>query len=94
MRATSTTSVKLDRKIKARLQKLAQARRRSSHWIMREAVEQYVTREEKREQLRRDALAAWAEYQESGLHITHKEADAWLRRLAAGEDVEPPEPHD
>ncbi|MGH7123767.1 MAG: CopG family ribbon-helix-helix protein [Stellaceae bacterium] len=94
MPAAATTSLKLDPKIKARLRKLARARQRSSHWLMREAVEQYVTREEKREQLRRDALAAWSEYQESGRHVTQKEADAWLRRLEAGEDVEPPKPHD
>jgi predicted transcriptional regulator len=90
----STTSLKLDPKTKARLQKLAQARRRSSHWLMREAVEQYVEREERREQVRRDALAAWSEYQATGRHVSRKEADAWLRRLEAGEDVEPPEPHD
>jgi len=90
----STTSLKLDLKTKARLQKLAHARRRSSHWLMREAVEQYVEREERREQVRRDALTAWSEYQATGRHVTQKEADAWLRRLEAGEDVEPPEPHD
>jgi predicted transcriptional regulator len=62
-----TTSLKLDPKIKARVKKLAVARRRSSHWLMREAIEQYVTREEQRERFRRDA-AAWAEYQATGLH--------------------------
>jgi predicted transcriptional regulator len=89
-----TTSLKLDAEIKARVQKLAQARRRSSHWLMREAIEQYVVREERREEFRRDALAAWAEYQTSGQHVTAKEADAWLARLEAGEDVEPPQAHD
>jgi len=51
---------------------------------MREAVEQYVDREEKREQLRQDALVAWANYQTTGLHVTAEEADAWLARLEAG----------
>jgi predicted transcriptional regulator len=60
---------------------------------MREAIEQYVTREEQREQFRRDALAAWAEYQATGQHLTAAEADAWLARLEAGEDVEPPPAH-
>jgi predicted transcriptional regulator len=58
---------------------------------MREAVEQYVTREEQREQLRLDALAAWDNYQTTGLHATAEEADAWLARLEAGEDAEAPE---
>jgi predicted transcriptional regulator len=76
------------------LQRLAEARQRSAHWLMRQAIEQYVEREEQREQLRRDALAAWAEYQATGRHVTADEADAWLARLEAAEDSEPPAPHD
>lgn len=89
MRA-STTSLKLDAEIKARVQRLAEARRRSAHWVMREAIEQYVEREERRERLRQDALAAWAAYQATGEHVTAVEADAWLARLEAGEDADPP----
>jgi predicted transcriptional regulator len=59
-----------------------------------EAIEQYVEREERRERLRQDALAAWAEYKASGRHVTAAEAEAWLARLEAGEDAEPPSPHD
>jgi predicted transcriptional regulator len=58
-----------------------------------EAVEQYVGREEKREQVRQDALAAWNHYQTTGLHATAEEADAWLAQLEAGEDAEAPECH-
>jgi predicted transcriptional regulator len=84
MATPSTTSLKLDSAMKERVQRLASARRRSPHWIMREAVEQYVEREEKRERLRQDALAAWADYQATGLHVTAQEADAWLAKLEAG----------
>jgi predicted transcriptional regulator len=91
MPASSTTSLKLDSKIKARVQHLASARRRSPHWIMREAVEQYVEREEKRERFRQDALAAWAHYQTTGLHVTAEKADSWLAKLEAGKDAAPPE---
>jgi predicted transcriptional regulator len=90
---TSTTSLKLDSDMKERVQKLAASRRRSPHWIMREAVEQYVLREEKREQLRQDALAAWVHFQATGLHATAEEADAWLAQLEAGKDAVPPECH-
>ena len=89
----TTTSVKLDPETKARVQRLADVRQRSAHWLMREAVEQYVEREEVREQMRQDALAAWTEYQVTGLHVTGEEADAWLAKLEAGEDAEPPECH-
>jgi predicted transcriptional regulator len=90
---SSTTSLKLDSKMKDRVQRLAAARRRTPHWIMREAVEQYVEHEEKREQLKQDALAAWTHYQTTGLHLTAGEADAWLAKLEAGEDAAIPECH-
>lgn len=90
---SSTTSLKLDSKMKERVRRLAQARRRSPHWIMREAVEQYVEREEKREQFRQDALTAWAHYQATGLYVTEAEADTWLSKLEAGKDAAPPKCH-
>jgi len=93
MASQSTTSLKLDQELKERVQRLASARKRSAHWILREAVEQYVGREEKREQLKEDALAAWAHYHETGLHVTGEEADAWLAKLEAGEDAKAPECH-
>lgn len=93
MATNSTTSLKLDPELKERVQRLASVRRRSAHWVMREAVEQYVAREELREQIRKDALAAWDHYQSTGLHATAEEADAWMAKLEAGEDAEAPECH-
>lgn len=66
MASPSTTSMKLDAKTKERVQRLASVRRRSAHWVMCEAIEQYLEREPKREQLRQDALAAWNHYQTTG----------------------------
>ena len=54
---------------------------------------QYVDREEKREAFRQDGIEAWNEFQATGLHLTVAEADVWLARLEAGEDVKPPECH-
>ncbi|MFY9746972.1 MAG: CopG family ribbon-helix-helix protein [Acidobacteriaceae bacterium] len=90
----ATTSLKLDAETKKRVQRLASSRRRTPHWIMREAVEQYVEREEKREHFRQDALAAWNHYQTTGLYITAAEADAWLAKLEAGKRTAPPKCHD
>jgi predicted transcriptional regulator len=89
----STTSLKIEPELKDRVQRLAAARRRSPHWIMREAVEQYVSREEKREEFRQAALTAWNHYHSTGLHVTAEEADAWLAKLEAGEDAEAPGCH-
>ena len=43
------TSLKIDDTLKGRVQHLARQRRRSPHWIMLEAIQQYVEREEARE---------------------------------------------
>jgi predicted transcriptional regulator len=59
---------------------------------MRTAGEQNVSRENRREQLRQDAVVAWDDYRATGLHITYEEADAWLDLLQAGRTVEAPEP--
>jgi predicted transcriptional regulator len=93
MPSASTTSLKLDLEMKERIQRLAEARRRTSHWIMREAIDEYVSREEKREQLRLETIAAWEEYQRTGLHVTDEEMDEWLDKLGAGEDAPPPACH-
>jgi len=93
MSGTAITSLKLDIETKARIQRLAASRRRTPHWILREAVEQYVEREEARERLRQDAVAAWEHYQETGLHVTEAEADRWLAKLEAGKRASPPKCH-
>lgn len=60
---------------------------------MREAITQYVEREEKREAFRQDTLKAWEAYRTTGLHARAEEADAWLAQLEQGDDIEPPACH-
>lgn len=86
-------AIKISEDIKARVKRLAEARQRTSHWLMREAIAQYVDREEKRESFRQDTLKAWESYRATGLHVTAKEADAWLAKLEEGHDIDPPECH-
>ncbi|MDD5480577.1 CopG family ribbon-helix-helix protein [Rhodoferax sp.] len=90
---TRPMTIKIDQDTRERVQRLADARKRTSHWVMREAISQYVAREEKREAYRQDGIKAWNAYQENGLHVTGEEADAWLGKLEAGQDAEPPECH-
>jgi predicted transcriptional regulator len=93
MSTTHTTSLTLDSKVEERVQRIASARRQSPDAIMREAIEQYVEREEKGERFREEALAAWTNYEATGLHVTAKEADAWLAALENGDDEPAPECH-
>lgn len=83
-------SVKLDIDTRARIERLAEARRRTTHWMMREAIQQYVEREEKREAFRQATLQAWDDFQMTGLHATAEEVETWL--ASWGSDNELPAP--
>jgi predicted transcriptional regulator len=91
--ALRSTTLKVDQGIKDRVKRLADARHRTPHRIMLDAINEYVEREEKREAFRQEGIRAWEEYQATGLHVTHDEADAWLAKLEQGQDVEPPACH-
>lgn len=93
LNATRPMSIKLDPETRARIENLAQARRRTTHWMMREAIRQYVEREERSEQFRRDALSAWEEYQTTGLHATAQEVEAWLDSWGTDSERSAPECH-
>jgi len=93
MSETSTTTLKLNTDTKQRLKRLAEARERTPHWLMKRAIEEYVDREEKREQFRLDTIAASEEFDRTGLHLTGEEVDAWFEKIINGEDAELPECH-
>ena len=88
------TSIKIDDELKSRVQHLAGLRHRSAHWIMREAIAQYVAHEEARENFKQEALASWAEYQETGRHLTGKEVRTWLNTWGTKEEAELPQCHE
>lgn len=90
----SATSVKLDDDMKARVQTLAETRKRTSHWIMREAIAQYVERKEKREALRQDTLKAWDEFQTTGQHVTVGAIDDWLASWGSDAERAAPKCHE
>jgi predicted transcriptional regulator len=80
--ATTTVGVKLDDETRARLKKLGEAKRRSAHWLMREAIDRYLQAEERYEQEKAEDLARWQRYLETGAHSTHEEMTTWLDDLA------------
>ena len=87
------TSVKLDDDLRDRIQSLAQSKQRSAHWIMREAIREYVSREEARRSFDQATIGALEEYQETGLHLTGEEVFAWLETWGTDEESEPPSCH-
>ncbi len=88
------TSLKIDDALKSRVQQLASQRQRSAHWIMLEAIQQYVDREEARESFKQEALASWAAYQETGKHLTGEEVRTWLSTWGTDDEKAMPECHE
>lgn len=86
-------SVKLDEEMQGRIRTLAEQNRRSPHWIMREAIRQYVEREEARSAFDRHTLESWNHYKETGLHLTGEEVFAWMDTWGTDEESGPPECH-
>lgn len=87
------TSLKIDDALKTRVLHLASQRRRSAHWIMLDAIQQYVAREEARESFKQEALTSWTSYQETGRHLTGSEVRAWLNTWGTDAEKAVPECH-
>jgi len=88
------TAINLPDEMGERVKTLAKTRQRTAHWIMREAVSQYVEREEAIEKLKEDAYRSWAAYQETGRHLTWDETRAWLRTWGSERASEMPGCHE
>ena len=92
--AAPSSSIFLDREAEERMHRLAVRKDQPSDSLVREAITQYLEREETREALHADALKAWEAFQDDGLHLGAGEAEAWLERLESGDDADPPACHD
>ena len=86
-------AIELDEETRQKVERLASRRQEGIDALLREAVCQFLEREEAQAGFQASALEAWANYQATGLHATFSEVDDWLRRLEAGEDVAPPKCH-
>ncbi|MDP7112459.1 MAG: ribbon-helix-helix protein, CopG family [Myxococcota bacterium] len=88
--ASTTIGVKVDQALRERLKALAEARSRSPHWIVKEAIAEYLTREEAVERERVEDEARWERFALTGEAVPHERVRSWLEALAAGEDDECP----
>ncbi|MBF0530468.1 MAG: ribbon-helix-helix protein, CopG family [Deltaproteobacteria bacterium] len=85
-------AVKLDEETYARLKALGEARKRTPHWLMKEAIRQFLDREEEAEHIRRDTLERWARYETTGETISHDVVDAWLETWGMDQEGQCPVP--
>ena len=90
----NAVAVKIEDDTKKRLRRLAKTKKRTQHYLMKEAIDQYIEKEEKQEELRRSALEAYQDYQETGLHLTGNEVINWLQTWGNDAETEAPECHE
>jgi predicted transcriptional regulator len=93
MDKSADCTFRLDAQAATRLAELAHRRNVGTERLAQEAIAEYLDRAERLEAVRQDTLAAWSEFEATGLYATDEEADAWLARLENGEDAEPPASH-
>jgi predicted transcriptional regulator len=93
MKTIINASVKIPLALHARVVGLAEVRQRTPHAVMLQAIETFVSREEQRESLRQEGIAAWKEYQRTGLHLTGDEVRGWIDQIRQGKKVPMPKCH-
>ena len=75
--AHKIVTVKLEPSTKEKLVNLGKAKTRSTHWLMKKAINDYVEREENKERLKQESLSRWKEA-ELGQVVEHDEVVKWL----------------
>lgn len=79
--STTSVAVKLDDTIRERLQKLGESKDRSPHWIMKNAILEYLVKEERYEKELREDQTRWENYALTGEAIPHSDMEKWLKEL-------------
>ena len=92
-RSPATVTVKLDPSDRDRIISLANAKKRTPHYLMKEAILEYVRREEARQNFIKAADRSFEHFKETGLHITLDEFDAWVDDIQKDPDVPLPQCH-
>ena len=86
-RSPSTVTIKLDPPDRDRIASLAVMKKRTPHYLMKEAILEYVQREEARQNFIKVADASFEHYKETGLHITLDEFSAWVDDVQKNPDA-------
>lgn len=86
----TSKAIKLDDQTYCRLQHLAEAKRRTPHWLMREAIRQFLDREETAAKIKQETLDRWARFEATGEAVGHEAVATWLETW--GTELEGPCP--
>ena len=78
----TTMRVKLDDGTRERLERVAEMKQRSVHWLMKDAIRRYLDREEHFEREKAEDMPRYQSYLDSGRHFSNDEMMSWMNGLA------------
>jgi predicted transcriptional regulator len=74
-------TIKLSASDRAHIKSIATFRKRTPHYIMKEAITLYIEKEMARQHFIAGALRAREDMKKTGLHITGEEFSAWVQNI-------------
>ena len=83
-------AIKLPQQDRDRLQKLGATKKRTAHWLAKEAITQFLDREEAAEQFKQETVARWDAYCQTGQSVPHEAVMQWLESWGTDNEMEPP----
>jgi len=89
----ATVTLKLDASYRHRLKALAATKKRTPHYLMKEAIERYLNVEEAQHAILQSVDDSIAHFEATGLHVTHDEVKAWAKERKANRMAQLPECH-
>lgn len=84
-----TVAIRLSEETQSRLKALGQRRDRSPHYLMKEAVEKYLSDEEALETECELMQNRWERFELTGETITHENLKSWAEGLSTNSEQNP-----
>jgi len=86
-------TISLDDVDQDRIASLASAKKRTPHYLMKEAILEHLQKEEARQNFIAAAESSFVHYKDTGLHITLDEFDSWGDQVQQDPNTPMPECH-
>lgn len=87
---TKPMAIKLPENDRERLKRLSEAKKRTAHWLAKEAISQYLEREETTERFKQETVARWEEYCQTGRSLSNQLVMEWLESWGTDKEIEAP----
>lgn len=79
--ANTTVGIRIDEDTQVRLKKLGSSRDRSPHYLMKQAVEIFLIREENIEAEKALLKSRWTKFELTGETVSHDDMKTWAKTL-------------